>query len=83
MAVEQIGRGPRPEQNPPSLDEHSAAVFEFFNENVNSFVQEFGLMAELVKGLKIPADERPLFLQKMNMIYVHALKLARSKGAGE
>jgi hypothetical protein len=74
-----IGEGTRPEQNPPPLDEHSMAVYRFFNESVNSFVMEFGLMPDLVRGAGISKAERPLFLAKMNMIYEHTMKMARKE----
>ena len=73
----QIGKGDRPEQNPPPLDDHSTAVYGFFNESVNQFVREFGLMPELMRDLRIPPAERPFFLEKMNMIYKHAMDIAK------
>jgi hypothetical protein len=78
--VEQIGKGTRPEQNPPPLDDHSMAVYRFFNESVSSFVMEFGLMPGLVKDAGIPMAERPFFFAKMNMIYEHATRMSKRDG---
>lgn len=74
---QQVVRG----NHPPELDEHSEAVLEFYGDNVSSFVQEFGLMPDLVKELGMVDEQRILFMKKMNMIYEHALKMARKDQA--
>lgn len=61
--------GPHPAQNPPEVSEHDEFVLAWFSENVNSFVKDFGLMSMLISELKLNAEERILFLRKIDLIY--------------
>ena len=74
---EEIGQGSGPAQNPPPLDDHSAAVLVWYMENVTIFARDHGLVPFLVRGLGPRGEELEITLAKMNVIYKAKL---RTKG---
>ncbi len=70
----EIGRGSGPAQNPPPLDDHSAAVLDWYYENATAFARDFGLMPGLIAGMGLRGDERAITLAKLNAIYKKRMK---------
>jgi len=64
---------------PPPLDAHSAAVVEWFNENVNLFARDFGLMDELIKETGLEGERKSAFIRKLDVIYAHSVKMEIEK----
>lgn len=73
----EIGQGSGPAQNPPPLDGHSAAVLNWYYENVTVFARDHGLISGLVQGLGLRGDEKAITLAKLNGIYEAQLRQTR------
>ena len=74
----EIGQGSGPAQNPPPLDDHSAAVMIWYSENVTAFTRRHGLVSGLVRELGLRGEEKAITLAKMNVIYEVQVKQARN-----
>ena len=65
----EIGEGSHPAQNPPPLDDHSAATIIWYGENVTAFARNHGLVPELIRELGLRGEEKAITLAKLNVIY--------------
>ena len=74
----EIGQGSGPAQNPPPLDDHSAAVMVWYSENVTAFARDYGLMSELIRELGLRGLEKAITLAKMNVIYEVQVRKGRN-----
>ena len=74
----EIGKGSHPAQNPPPLDDHSAAVMIWYGENVTAFARDYGLLPGLIRELGLRGEEKAIALAKMNVIYEARLRQRRN-----
>jgi hypothetical protein len=64
---------------PPPLENGDAIAMAFYTQNATAFVQDFGLMPDLIDRLGLDEASRRIFLAKLSKIHETVLTMRNAE----
>lgn len=75
----EVGASDSPLDNPPKLSRGDLDAWNFYQTSATSFVQDFGLMPQLVNDLGLDEATKEILLRKLSLIHASMLKIQKKE----